>query len=84
MEPSISVTVAAPRRWTCTPCRCAASRSKLPYATARQDGQPVAFAGLTESFRWTDETGQNTIAIMTTTRMPRRSYEEHLDRRPLW
>jgi putative SOS response-associated peptidase YedK len=25
---------------------------KQPYAIARQDGQPMAFAGLWESFRW--------------------------------
>ena len=29
---------------------------KEPYAIAREDGQPMAFAGLWESFRWPDET----------------------------
>jgi putative SOS response-associated peptidase YedK len=29
---------------------------KQPYAIARQDGQPIALAGLWESFRWSDAT----------------------------
>jgi putative SOS response-associated peptidase YedK len=29
---------------------------KPPYAMAREDGQPMAFAGQWESFRWPDET----------------------------
>ena len=28
---------------------------KQPYAIARQDGQPMAFAGLWEGFRWPDQ-----------------------------
>jgi hypothetical protein len=29
---------------------------KQPYAIARQDGEPIAFAGLWESYRWCDQT----------------------------
>ena len=39
---------------------------KQPYATARQDGQPMAFAGLWESFLWPDETILRTFTIVTT------------------
>lgn len=40
---------------------------KQPYAIARQDEQPMAFAGLWESFRWPDETVTRSFTIMTTT-----------------
>ena len=40
---------------------------KQPYAIARQDGQPMAFAGLWESFRWADDTVTRSFTIMTTT-----------------
>ena len=39
---------------------------KQPYAIARQDGKPLAFAGIWESFRWSDETVHRSFAIMTT------------------
>ena len=39
---------------------------KQPYAIARQDGQPMAFAGLWEAFRWPDDTIQRTFTIVTT------------------
>jgi putative SOS response-associated peptidase YedK len=39
---------------------------KQPYAIARQDGKPLAFAGIWESFRWPDETVHRSFAIMTT------------------
>ncbi len=32
------------------------ANGKQPYAIARQDGQPTAFAGLWEGFRWPDGT----------------------------
>jgi putative SOS response-associated peptidase YedK len=66
---------------------------KQPYAIARQDGQPMAFAGLWESFRWPDETVLRTFTIMTTTpnaemselhdRMRRRSWTSRTGRRGL-
>jgi putative SOS response-associated peptidase YedK len=40
---------------------------KQPYAIGRQDGQPMAFAGLWESFRWPDQTVTRSFTIMTTT-----------------
>jgi putative SOS response-associated peptidase YedK len=40
---------------------------KQPYAIARQDGQPMAFAGLWEGFRWPDKTVTRSFTIMTTT-----------------
>jgi putative SOS response-associated peptidase YedK len=39
---------------------------KQPYAIARQDGQPMAFAGLWEGFRWPDGTVTRTFTIITT------------------
>src|SRR6478672_7747897 len=39
--------------------------SKQPYAIARQDGQPMAFAGLWEGFRWTGGTVLRTFTIIT-------------------
>jgi putative SOS response-associated peptidase YedK len=39
---------------------------KQPYAIARQEGQPMAFAGLWEGFRWPDGTALRTFAIITT------------------
>ena len=38
---------------------------KQPYAIARQDGRPLAFAGIWESFCWPDETVHRSFAIMT-------------------
>jgi putative SOS response-associated peptidase YedK len=40
---------------------------KQPYAIARQDGQPMPFAGLWESFKWPDATVTRSFTIMTTT-----------------
>jgi putative SOS response-associated peptidase YedK len=40
-------------------------RGKQPYAIAR-DGQPMAFAGLWESFRWPDETVTRSFTVLTT------------------
>ena len=40
---------------------------KQPYAIARQDDQPIAFAGLWEGFRWPDETVTRFFTIITTT-----------------
>jgi putative SOS response-associated peptidase YedK len=54
---------------------------KQPYAIARQDGQPMAFAGLWESFRWPDETVVRTFTIMTTT--PNAEMSELHDRMPV-
>jgi putative SOS response-associated peptidase YedK len=39
---------------------------KQPYAIARHDGQPMAFAGIWEGFRWPDATILRTFAIITT------------------
>jgi putative SOS response-associated peptidase YedK len=39
---------------------------KQPYAIARQDGQPMAFAGLWEGFRWPDGTVLRTFTRITT------------------
>jgi putative SOS response-associated peptidase YedK len=39
---------------------------KQPYAIARQDGQPMAFAGLWEGFKWPDGTVLRTFTIITT------------------
>jgi putative SOS response-associated peptidase YedK len=41
-------------------------RGKQPYAIARQDGQPVAFGGLREGFKWPDGTVLRTFTITTT------------------
>jgi putative SOS response-associated peptidase YedK len=54
---------------------------KHPYAIARQDGQPMAFAGLWESFRWPDETVTRSFTIMTTT--PNAEMSELHDRMPV-
>jgi putative SOS response-associated peptidase YedK len=37
---------------------------KQPYAIARQDAQPMAFAGLWEGFKWTDGTVPETFTIL--------------------
>ena len=44
-------------------------RGKQPYATARQDGQPMALPPSGEGFRWPDArmTRRLTITITTTT-----------------
>ena len=39
---------------------------KQPDAIARRDGQPTAFAGLWEGFKWPDSTVTRTFAIITT------------------
>jgi len=39
---------------------------KQPYAIARQDGQPMAFAGLWENYKWPDGTLTRTFTIVTT------------------
>jgi len=39
---------------------------KQPYAIARQDGEPMVFAGLWEGFRWPDGTVTRSFAIITT------------------
>jgi putative SOS response-associated peptidase YedK len=54
---------------------------KQPYAVARQDGQPMAFAGLWESFRWPDETVTRSFTIMTTA--PNAEMAELHDRMPV-
>jgi putative SOS response-associated peptidase YedK len=54
---------------------------KQPYAVARQDGQPMPFAGLWESFRWPDETVTRSFTIMTTT--PNGEMAELHDRMPV-
>jgi putative SOS response-associated peptidase YedK len=43
----------------------ATEKGKQPYAIARQDRQPMAFAGLWEAFKWPDETIVRTYAIVT-------------------
>jgi putative SOS response-associated peptidase YedK len=42
------------------------ANGKQPYAIARHDGQPMAFAGLWEGFRWPDGTVTRSFAIITT------------------
>ena len=54
---------------------------KQPYAIARQDGKPLAFAGIWESVRWSDETVHPSFAIMTT--MPNAEMDELHDRMPV-
>jgi hypothetical protein len=54
---------------------------KQPYAIAREDGQPMAFAGLRENFRWLDETVTRSFAILTTT--PNAEMVELHDRMPV-
>jgi putative SOS response-associated peptidase YedK len=54
---------------------------KQPYAIARQDGQPIAFAGLWESFRWPDQTVTRSFVIMTTG--PNAEMAELHDRMPV-
>ena len=39
---------------------------KQPYAIARQDGEPMAFAGLWEGFRWPDGNVTRSFTIITT------------------
>jgi putative SOS response-associated peptidase YedK len=54
---------------------------KQPYAIARQDGEPLAFAGLWESFRWPDEMVTRSFTILTTT--PNVEMAELHDRMPV-
>jgi putative SOS response-associated peptidase YedK len=42
------------------------ANGKQPYAIARQDGEPMAFAGLWEGFRWPDGMVTRSFAIITT------------------
>jgi putative SOS response-associated peptidase YedK len=44
----------------------ASEGGKQPFAIARHDGQPMAFAGLWEGFRWPDGSVLRTFAITTT------------------
>ncbi len=46
------------------------ANGKQPYAIARQDDQPMAFAGLQESYRWPGGTVSRTFAIITTDASP--------------
>jgi putative SOS response-associated peptidase YedK len=39
---------------------------KQPYAIARQGGQPTAFAGLSEGFKWPDGLVTRTFSIIAT------------------
>jgi len=45
---------------------CVVENGKQPYAIARQDGQPMAFAGLWEGYRWPDGKVTRSFAIITT------------------
>jgi putative SOS response-associated peptidase YedK len=45
----------------------AGSAGKTPYAIAREDGDPLAFAGIWEGWRSPDGTILRTFAIVTTT-----------------
>jgi putative SOS response-associated peptidase YedK len=45
----------------------ATETGKQPYAIARVDGQPMAFAGLWEGFRWPDDAITRSFTIATTT-----------------
>lgn len=54
---------------------------KQPYAIARVDGQPMAFAGLWENFRWPDGTFTRSFTIVTTT--PSKDVIELHDRMPV-
>lgn len=45
-------------------------RGKQPYAIARQDGAPMAFAGLWEGFRWPDGNVTRSFTIITTNAGP--------------
>ena len=42
------------------------ANGKQPYAIVRQDGEPMAFAGLWEGFRWPDGTILRSFTIVTT------------------
>ena len=53
---------------------------KQPYAIAPRDGQPMALAGLWESFRWSDDMVTRSFTIMTTT--PNAEMSELHDRMP--
>jgi hypothetical protein len=53
----------------------------LVDAIARQDGRPLAFAGIWESFCWPDETVHRSFAIMTT--RPNAEIDELQDRMPV-
>ena len=42
------------------------ANGKQPYAIARQDGEPLGFAGLWEGFRWPDGNVTRSFTIITT------------------
>jgi putative SOS response-associated peptidase YedK len=46
------------------------ANGKQPYAIARQGGEPMAFAGLWEGFRWPDGTVTRSFVIITTDANP--------------
>ena len=54
---------------------------KQPYAIARPDGQPMAFAGLWEGFRWPDGTATRSYTIVTT--MPNAEMADLHNRMPV-
>jgi hypothetical protein len=45
---------------------CGGSNGPQPHPIARQDGQPMGFAGLWEGYRWPDGTVMRTFTIITT------------------
>jgi len=55
--------------------------AKQPYAIARQDGQPMAFAGLWEGYKWPDGTITRTFTIITANAKP--TVAELHDRMPV-
>jgi hypothetical protein len=65
----------------CPPRHGRSGAGKQPYAIAREDGQPIAFAGLWESFRWPDETVTRSFTILTTA--PNAEMAELHDRMPV-
>ena len=46
------------------------ANGKQPYAIARQDGEPMAFGGLWEGFRWPDGAVTRSFSIITTDASP--------------
>ena len=56
-------------------------QARVVYAIARQDGKPLAFAGIWETFRWPDETVHRSVGIMTT--RPNAEMDELHDRMPV-
>ena len=60
--------------------RVEGGRGWQPHAIARQDGRPIAFAGLWESFRWPDKAVTRSFTILTPT--PNAEMSELHDRMP--